>query len=119
MSDTVPGTNIPKLKFRKVSKIEMEARNKRFSESFRRQEDEEERREAERWKPKKETIGTCRCKGKIVLVTTYTSNYNPMSGPIIIGPGSRGQFSRVEHQECFCENCASLYKAEVVKKKRG
>jgi hypothetical protein len=51
-------------------------------------------------------------------VTTYTSEYNPMSGPITIGPGSRSQFSREEHQECFCENCGSLYKAEVVKKKR-
>lgn len=93
------------------------SRGKAFRESF-----EDRRRQTrdggESSDPKKEDIGTCSCKGKIILLTTYTSQYNPMAGPLIIGPGSQGQFRRVEDKECYCENCGTVYNPEIVKKRR-
>lgn len=104
---------VPELKFKKLSKREV-ASLKTLPKLKENREEEEEAR----WKPKKESIGTCLCKGDIVLCITYTSEFDPKSGPLIIGPGSRGQFKRLRHQECFCESCGILYKPEIVKKQK-
>ncbi|MEK7642405.1 MAG: hypothetical protein AAB392_01280, partial [Patescibacteria group bacterium] len=85
--------DVKPLTFKPFSRKKLDEMTKNINESLRKQREEEERREAERWRPKKKQIGTCHCKGKIILVTTYDSEYDPMSGPLIIGPGSRGQFS--------------------------
>ena len=112
-------SEVKQLKFRAISKKEMDSMSKRFAENLRKEEEERKKKEVERWKPKKEQIGFCLCRGPIVLLTSYTSEFNPTSGPIIIGPGSRDQFRRVEHQKCFCAGCGLHYEAEVVKKKQG
>lgn len=109
---------VEKLKFRRVSKREMAAKNRSLYKASEKDEAERERQEAEKYKTRKEKIGTCECKkkGDILLVTSYTSQYNPRTSPIIYGPGSRNQFFMVEEQECYCDACGRTYKPEVVKK---
>jgi hypothetical protein len=106
------------LRLKKIPKAKWEAMNRDLIKASKEREEEERRLESERWKPKMETRGTCSCGGTIILLTTYTSEYNPMTGPLIVGPGSRGQFSRVEEKECFCEDCGLLYNSRIVPKRK-
>lgn len=108
----------PKSLIRAMSKKALADYFKDFDEIERGRVEQEEREEAERWKPKTETIGKCSCGGDIVLNKTYTSEYMPETGPMIIGPGSRGQHRMAEHRECFCVGCGILYNPQIVKKKR-
>jgi hypothetical protein len=92
---------------------------KQANKFLRQRRETQRKKEADRYKPKKEEIGRCNCgQGDIVLLTTYTSEFNPMSGPLIIGPGSRQQFRRVGHQECFCTACGAFFNPEIVRKNR-
>jgi hypothetical protein len=110
--------DIKKIDFHRMSKEESRALHEKMAKGIKEREEEEKRQETERWKPKTEVIGVCHCNGKIVTHTTYTSQYNPMSGSIIIGTASRRQFSRVESMECFCQSCGIVYNADVVKKRK-
>ena len=102
---------------RRVSKREMLV-FKSLQKSLEESEAERKKQRAEKYKTRKEKIGTCECKkqGDILLVTSYTSEYNPRSGPFLYGRGSREQFRMVQRQECYCDACGAIYKAEVVKK---
>jgi hypothetical protein len=99
------------LVFRRVPKAKLDAMAKCIGDSLRKRQEEEKLQEAERWKPKTEVIGTCRCKGKIVEVTTY----GYYLGPSVAG-GHRG-ISRPEEKECFCQSCGVMYNADIVKKR--
>lgn len=82
---------------------------------------ERENEKAQKYKTNRENIGVCCCKsgGNIVLVTSYTCEYDPKAGPLIIGPGSKDQFRMVKHQDCYCEACGLLYNPDIVRKGHG
>lgn len=105
------------LKLGKMSPKKWAQINRRLTEARKQREEEERQLEAERWKPKKEKISDCLCGGDIILFTTYTRKYNPMTGPVSFDSGSRGQFRRIEEQECHCEKCGLVYNPGIVKKK--
>jgi len=46
------------------------------------------------------------CKGKIVEVVT--SEFDPMTGPPVVGPGSRRQFKEAS-KGYYCEDCGLKY----------
>jgi len=55
----------------------------------------------------KEIVGSCMvCKGDIIK--DVATEFNPMSGPLIIGPGSRQQFSEVL-RGYYCTGCGLKY----------
>lgn len=112
---------LEKLDFRRVSKRKMQGLNKSLQKSLEESEAERKRQRADKYKTRKEKIGTCVCKkrGYILLVTSYTSEYNPRSGPFLYGPGSRDQFRMVKHQDCYCEACGLLYNPDIVRKGHG
>lgn len=117
-SKTSTFSEIKPLVFSRMSKAKMKEIGKRVSESLRHIEGAERLEEAEKWKPKTQQIGECLCGGVIVVLTIYTSEYNPKTGSIIIGPASREQFRRVERSSCFCEECGIVYNPGVVQKKK-
>lgn len=68
--------------------------------------------------PETKELGTCHCKGKIIEVTIVTHQFNPMTGPLVIGPGSRSQFNKTSHSQCYCASCGLMYNAKVLKGKQ-
>jgi len=55
----------------------------------------------------KSTGSHCKvCDGEIVEVITY--KYDPKTGPLIIGPGSKQQYRKVRHG-FHCKKCGIVY----------
>lgn len=62
------------------------------------------------------TEGKCVvCNG--MIVEKVVRRFNPMSGPLIIGPGSRQQFHEVS-EGFYCQDCGLMYKFPPVPKKK-
>ena len=102
---------------RPMSKRRLESLTKGIAKSL--EEDEERRKleEEERYKTKEVFVQKCHCSGDVILRTSYSQQYNPASGPMIIGPGSKNQFSMIKHEKSYCSECGLLYDVEIVKKK--
>lgn len=68
--------------------------------------EEEEKRAKEDKEP--EVCGECFfCGGQII--EDIVTEYNPITGPIIFGPGSKNQFRNV-HKGFYCWKCGLMYK---------
>lgn len=65
----------------------------------------------DRWEnkiPPESRVGECKvCKGKVT--ETFSKKYDPSTGPMIIGPGSKGQFFW-RSSGLGCEDCGIAYK---------
>ncbi len=99
-----------------LSNEEIEDLMKAVDDVLKRNDEKKEAEELKKWEPKSEKIGNCNCGGEIILITSFIATFNDIFGPLIIGPGSRSQFTRTRQEQCRCQKCGLIYDRKFVGK---
>lgn len=108
---------MPKGKF-KVNGIELNSAelNRIIDKAMKEAAEKMEADQLRKWQPKSEKIGVCTCGGEIRLTTSFIETFNDMFGPLIIGPGSRSQFTKTKQEHCCCQKCGLVYNKKFIEK---